>query len=671
MNSLLGSLFLWATLAAAAYGAVVSVVGARKGNPGLVAAGRAAAFVAAAMATLAILVMWRSLLIHDFSVDYVAQVGSRSTPPFISIISLWAALEGSILFWLWVLTLYTAVVAWLYRKKDQEELPYVLAVLFGIALFFVGVAVGPGNPFALADPIPMDGPGPNPLLQNHPLMAFHPPAQYLGYVGLSVPFAFALAALITGRVDSWWLKATRRWTLVAWCFLTLAIVAGGWWAYEVLGWGGYWAWDPVENAALMPWLVSTAFLHTIMVQERREMLRGWNVSLIVAAFALTILGTFLTRSGVLGSVHAFTQSIMGPLFLAFLGLVLIVSISLILWRSSLLRTPGSLDAVLSKEAAFLVSNLLLVAVTFTVLLGTVFPLVAEAARGVKVSVGAPYFNAMTVPVLAALLFMMGVGPALPWRKPPPEGVLREFGVPVAAGMVAAVIAALLGVRKPWPLLTMGLAGFASSVMALQMGRGTLARIRGGMGPVRAFTSLVAANRRRYGGYIVHFGVVLVAVGLAASWNYKAETEATLRPGDVVSVAGYDVRFDGVRTNQDPHRVSIIGGVTVARKGRPVGTLEPRMNYYDGRPQPIPTPAVRSAFTEDLFLNLMAYEQDGSSATFKVIVTPLVAWLWLGAAVMALGSMVAVWPKRRGSRASATVSAPPHEETVPVLEEVLS
>jgi len=671
MNGLLGSLFLWATLAAAAYGAVVSVVGARKANPGLIAAGRNAAFVATAMATLAVLVMLRSLLIHDFSVDYVAQVGSRSTPALISIISLWAALEGSILFWLWLLTLYTAAVAWLYRKRAQEELPYVLAVLFGIALFFVGVAVGPGNPFALADPIPLDGPGPNPLLQNHLLMAFHPPAQYLGYVGLSVPFAFALAALITGRVDSWWLKATRRWTLVAWGFLTLAIALGGWWAYEVLGWGGYWAWDPVENAALMPWLVTTAFLHTIMVQERREMLRGWNVSLIVAAFALTILGTFLTRSGVLGSVHAFTQSIMGPLFLAFLGLVLLVSTVLILWRSSLLKAPGSLDSVLSKEAAFLVSNLLLVAVTFTVLLGTVFPLVAEAVRGVKVSVGAPYFNAMTVPMLAALLFMMGVGPALPWRKPPPEGVLRDLGPPVATGMVAAVVAALFGVRQPWPLLTMGLAGFASSVMALQMVRGTLARIRGGMGPVKAFASLVAANRRRYGGYIVHFGVVIVAVGLAASWNYKAEVEATLRPGDVVSVAGYDIRLDGVRTLVNPHRVSIIGGVTVTRKGRPAGTLEPRMNYYEGRQQPIPTPAVRSTLTEDLFLNLMAYEQDGSSATLKMIVTPLVVWLWLGSGVMALGTMVAVWPGRRRPRAVPARSEAPRDEPASELEEVFS
>jgi cytochrome c-type biogenesis protein CcmF len=500
-------------------------------------------------------------------------------------------------------------------------------------------------------------------------MAFHPPAQYLGYVGLSVPFAFALAALITGRVDSWWLKATRRWTLVSWGFLTLAIAAGGWWAYEVLGWGGYWAWDPVENAALMPWLVATAFLHTIMVQERREMLRGWNVSLIVAAFALTILGTFLTRSGVLGSVHAFTQSIMGPLFLGFLALVLLVSTTLILWRASLLRAPGSLDHPLSKEGAFMVSNLLLVGLTFTVLLGTVFPLVAEAVRGVKVSVGAPYFNAMTVPVLAALLFMMGVGPALPWRRPPANGVLGELGAPVAGGLATALIAALLGVRQPWPLLTMGLAGFATSVMGGQMARGTLARIRGGMGPVKAFRSLVAANRRRYGGYIVHFGVVLVAVGVAASWNYKTEREATLRPGDVLSVGDYDIRLDGVRRQQEPHRFSVIGGVSVMRKGRPAGTLEPKMNFYESRQQPIPTPAVRSAFTEDLFMNLVAYEQDGSTATFKVIVTPLVAWLWLGSAVMAMGTVVAVWPGRRRVAARAPGAAGNRAPPALELEEV--
>ncbi|HZD04223.1 MAG TPA: heme lyase CcmF/NrfE family subunit, partial [Longimicrobiales bacterium] len=541
MTAQIGTLALMVALPVALWGAGASLVGARRGHAALVASGRNAALAFFGLATLAVGAMEYALLTHDFSVGYVAHVGSRGTPTFITAISLWAALEGSILFWLWVLALYTGLCAWLYRSRHRAELPYATATLLGIGVFFLIVLLGPSNPFETVSPVPLDGPGPNPLLQNHPLMALHPPAQYLGYVGFSVPFAFAVAALATGRVDAWWVRAVRRWTLAAWIFLTLAIIAGGWWAYEVLGWGGYWAWDPVENAALMPWLVGTAFLHSIMVQERREMLRGWNVALVVTTFALTIFGTFLTRSGVIGSVHAFSESPIGPLFLGFLAVVLIFSTALVLWRSTPLRSPGRLDSLLSREAAFLVGNLLFLGLTFTVFLGTVFPLAAEALTGTKVSVGTPYFNGMTVPLLAAVVFLMGVGPALPWRRSGAGGLRRRFLAPAAAGVAATAVALLLGGRGFWPLLTFGLSGFTAWVMLSEVARGVRVRSGRGEAPPVALARLVAGNRRRYGGYVVHLGVILAAVGITASWNHRTEDEATLRPGEVLDVGGYTLR----------------------------------------------------------------------------------------------------------------------------------
>lgn len=654
--SAFGGMTLVMGLFASVGGAVLLVVGARLGRADLRSAGRRATYLTAGCATLAVLTMEHALLTRDFSVGYVAEVGSWSTPNLITMISLWAALEGSILFWLWLQTMFAATATWLHRRRPGAEMPYASAILLGVSVFFFVVLVGPGDPFEAIYPVPTDGPGPNPLLQNHPLMAFHPPAQYLGYVGLSVPFAFGLAALITGEVDSWWITATRRWTLAAWGFLTLAIAAGGWWAYEVLGWGGYWAWDPVENAALMPWLVATAFLHSIMVQERRDMLRAWNVTLIVAAFALTILGTFLTRSGILGSVHAFTESAIGPLFLGFLALVLISSTALVLWRSTHLYSPGTLTSPYSREGTFILANLLFVALTLTVLLGTVFPLVAEAVRGIKVSVGAPYFNTMTVPFFAAVVFLMGVGPALPWRQPPAEGVWRILRIPFVFALVAAAAALFMGVRSFWPLVTIGFSAFAATVMGREIASSVGHLRRGGRGTVAALASLVRSNPRRYGGYVVHFGVVTVAVAIAVSWNYKTETEVTLARGESVSVGGYDVRFEQVSTIRELHRSAVLGELVVARSDRSSERLTPRLNFYPGRQQPVPTPAVLGSLQRDLFINLMAYDDQGTSATLKIVITPLVVWLWIGAGIMASGTMLAIVP-RRGRRVVRQVDPP--------------
>ena len=394
----------------------------------------------------AFITMEIALLSHDFSVSYVARVGSRETPTYYTAISLWSSLEGSILFWGWILSAYGALVAFVNRKSDSRLIPFAQGVMGFVGLFFYGLLTGPANPFGAVFPVPANGPGPNPLLQNHPLMGLHPPMLYFGYVGLTVPFAFAIGALLSGKLDEEWIRLTRRWTVAAWAFLSVGIVAGAWWSYEVLGWGGYWAWDPVENASFLPWLTATAFVHSVMVQERRGMLKTWNLSLIIGTFLLTLFGTFLTRSGILDSVHAFTEGVIGPMFLAFIALIMIVSLVLIAWRSDRLHSPGSLDAVVSRESTFILNNLLFVAFTFTVLLGTTFPLIVEAANGNRVSVGPPYFNMVSIPIGVLLLFLMGVGPALPWRRTTPEKMKRTFLVPAVVGLATGLLGFVLGTR---------------------------------------------------------------------------------------------------------------------------------------------------------------------------------------------------------------------------------
>ncbi|MGH9268743.1 MAG: cytochrome c biogenesis protein CcsA, partial [Acidimicrobiales bacterium] len=418
MNGQLGAAGVVLGFTASLGGLVTVVVGLARRQPALIRVGRTYSVLILLGAVVAFAAMERALITRDFTVEYVARNGSSRTPALYNVASLWGALEGSILLWALVLAGYTALVARRFRDRLTDPLVgWALVTLFVVSLFFFGLMLGPANPFRVFDPpFGYDGPGPNPLLQNHPLMAFHPPMLYLGYVGFTVPFAFAVAALVTGRVGEGWLGETRRWTLFAWGFLTAGIILGAWWSYEVLGWGGYWAWDPVENASFLPWLTGTAYLHSVMVQERRGMLRVWNLSLLCATFSLTILGTFLTRSGVLDSVHSFSESPIGPWLLTFLALVAGTSLGLIAWRGDRLRAPGRIDSPLSREAAFLANNLLFAAFALVVLLGTVFPLLVEALQDDRISVGGPYFDRMTMPIGLALLFMMAVAPALPWRK---------------------------------------------------------------------------------------------------------------------------------------------------------------------------------------------------------------------------------------------------------------
>lgn len=647
MIRLIGMSAVTAALAIAAYGMVAAVVGVRRRDAALVRSARAAAYTNFGLLLLANLAMVYALVTHDFSIDYVAQVGSRATPVFFTIISLWSALEGSILFWGLVLSFYTALAVWLTRAQLGALGAYANAVMLGVGMFFYILLVGPANPFGLVSPAPMDGPGPNPLLQNHWLMGVHPPLLYLGYVGMTVPFAFGMGALLSGRLDDTWLRVTRRWTMVAWVFLTLAIVAGMWWSYEVLGWGGYWAWDPVENASFMPWLTATAFMHSAMVQERRALLRVWNMSLIIATFLLTILGTFLTRSGIISSVHAFGDGPIGGYFLAFIAVILLFSLVLLTGRSAELRGDGELDSMASRETAFMVNNLVLTAFTFTVLLGTMFPIVAEAVRGVKVSVGAPFFNRMTIPLCVSLLFLVGIGPMLPWRVAHMAELKRKLIVPTLSLLVVLVGALALGMRDFWGLLAFSFAAFAAASNKQEFFEGTAARRRAGGGSwLGAFWGLVNANPRRYGGYTAHLGLILMAVGITASTVFRTERDVTLRPGEAVTVREYTVRFDELWAEDEPHRFVVGSTFSVMDGDRVIGTMDPRLNYYRARgSEPITTPSVRSRPHNDLYMNLLAFEQDGSTATVTVIVEPLVVWIWIGSFIIAFGALWSMWPRR--------------------------
>jgi cytochrome c-type biogenesis protein CcmF len=657
MASLIGSTSVIVALLAAIVTAAAGIVGGFRRDEKLGAVARWSSYLSFFAMTVAFVTMEWALLSHDFSVEYVARVGSRETPLYYSAISLWSSLDGSILFWGWILSAYAALVAFVRRDSVSRLTPFATGVMGVVGIFFFGLLVGPANPFGAVYPVPANGPGPNPLLQNHPLMGLHPPMLYFGYVGLTVPFAFAIAALLSGKLDEEWVRTTRRWTVAPWAFLSVGIIAGAWWSYEVLGWGGYWAWDPVENASFLPWLTATAFLHSVMVQERRGMLKTWNLTLIIATFLLVLFGTFLTRSGVLESVHAFTEGAIGRLFLAFIAFISIVSLALIGWRSDRLHAPGQIDGIVSRESAFILNNLVLVAFTFTVLLGTTFPLIVEALNQNRVSVGPPYFNKVSVPLGLLLLFLMGVGPALPWRRTSPEKLRRTFLVPVLAGIASFAVVFALGMRAFWPLLTIGFAGFVMATIFEEFRKGIRARrrIAGVSGPV-AFWQILTRNNRRYGGYVVHAGIVVIIVALAISGTWRSEREVTLNRGEHMVLGDYVVQFDDVWGQEEDHRFVVGSRFTVFRQGKEIGTLEPRMNYYPNSQQPIATPAVRSSLKEDLYLTLMAFDQEqGRHATVRAIVNPAVPWLWIGGMIVALGGILAVAPQRKGGRpALATV-----------------
>jgi len=589
-----------------------------------------------------------ALITHDYSVKYVAEVGSNETPLAFTIVSLWSSLDGSILLWALILAIWAAVFAVKLKDSHPEHAPWALGSILLVGVFFTFLVSGIANPFERV-PSPLDnGPGPNPLLQNHILMIVHPPTLYLGYVGMTVPFGMGCAALLSGRMPTSWARAMRRWMLVPWACLTVGIILGGWWSYEVLGWGGYWAWDPVENASFMPWLTATAFIHSSMVMERREHLKGWTITLVMATFLLTLLGTFMTRSGVFNSVHSFTQSPIGPVFLGYLGVMLVVSVLLLAARVDTLSPPtAKLEGPWSRDMAFLGNNLLFAAFTFTVLLGTVYPLLNEVMTDVQISVGEPYFNRMSVPICLGILFLMGVGPALPWGRATFSTLVSRLAVPSGLAVAIAIGCVATGLREWVAILTFALSGFAGAVTLRELtepGRQRASKL--GEPLLSALMQTWRTGHRRAGGYVVHFGVVMIAVAIAASSVYRSETEMTIREGKTKSFMGYDITYTGTERLDEPHRWSRVARFDIDKDGENLGQAEPRLNHYKKMNQSIGTPTVMSGLDEDLYLSLVQVDPEGKMASLSVVVEPLVIWLWAGGGVMLLGCVIAGWPTRR-------------------------
>jgi len=659
MIGAIGTAGLVAALVVTLGGIAANAQAARGFDPRWAAAGRRAAYVVFILLSLAVAAMQVALVTDDFSIRYVAMNSMSDAPLWIKVVSLWAALEGSILLWGWMLAGFAAVVAWRYRDEHRGIMPAVNATMLAATAFFLLVMVVPANPFTPISPIPADGRGANPLLQNHFMMLFHPPIIYLGFVGMTVPFAFAIGTLLAGNVRTAWTKVTRTWMLVGWIFLTIGIILGAWWSYEVLGWGGYWAWDPVENASFMPWLTATAYIHSVLLQERRRMLTRWNLGLIIATFALTILGTFITRSGVIESVHAFTQSAIGGYFLAFFAAILIVGIGLLAARGPSLQAheDHQLESAFSKEGAFLLNNLLFVAFCATVLIGTLYPLLAEAIRGVQVSVGAPFFDEMAVPFSLALILLMGLAPFIAYRKGDPRLLLRRLRGPLLLGLATGGITAVVFGAPFAAALTYGagalvIAGALTELVSIVRTRA----ISLGESPLAALAGGFSANRRRFGGLTAHVGVVLLAIGVAASSSARIETEVSLHPGEQLSVGPYLVTYVGPEERREPHRDVLAAQLELYRDELYLGTFAPAFHFYPLLRQPIATPAVREHPLQDVYLRVMAFNPDGT-ATINARVNPLVWWIWFGSFVIAAGAGLSVWPLRREQRQAAMARQP--------------
>jgi cytochrome c-type biogenesis protein CcmF len=646
VNAVLGTTGLVLGAGAALLGVLTLAVGLRQRRPELLETGWRYSLLVLAGAVVSVIAMQRALITRDFSVSFVHDHGSSRTPRLYNVATMWSALEGSILLWVLILGGYTVHVAHKFRKRLQDPLVGgALLVMLVVCAFFFLLTLGPANPFHTVHVAAgYDGPGPNPLLQQHILMAFHPPMLYLGYVGFTVPFAFAVSALATGRLGEGWLIETRRATLLAWGFLTVGIVLGAWWSYEVLGWGGYWGWDPVENASFLPWLTGTAYLHSVMVQERRGMLRVWNLSLVCATFALTILGTFLTRSGVVESVHAFSDGDIGVWLLTFFAAAVVLTLGLIGWRGDRLRSPGRIDSPVSREGAFLANNVLFAGFAFVVLLGTVFPLLAEVVDDRPVTVGPPYFDKMTTPIGIALLFLMAIAPVLPWRKASTEVLSQRLVWPAWGGAITLFACVMLGARGLAPIATFGLGGFAGGAAIRQV---VLATRRQG---IRGFLG------RTNGGMIVHLGVVVVAIAIAASGSYVKESEASYAPGQTRTVAGHEITYLGTHAVQEENRLATKVRLRVDG-GR---VYEPALSQYPGFGSLVPTPSVKTGFTEDVYLTITRLADEDTPngpVVIRVLIQPMAVWLWIGGGIMAFGTVLAAWPGRRRRRPTDPVSAP--------------
>ena len=653
----LGHIAIVSALLLAVYSVMAGLLGARWRAPEVVRSARHGVLAVCGLASVAALTLLIAFLRHDFSLRYVVEHSSRDMPSQLVAASFYSGQQGSLLYWAWALSVFSAIVVLQNRDRNRELIPYVMAVLMGVQSFFMLVLSFVASPFERSPVVPADGIGLNPLLYDTGML-IHPPVLLAGYMSWTVPFAFAIAALATGRLDAEWIRATRRYALVAWLILGMGNLLGGWWAYHVLGWGGYWGWDPVENAAIMPWFLGTAYIHSVMIQERRGMLKIWNLTLLLAAFCLAIFGTFVVRSGVITSVHSFATSTIGPYYLGFLILVVLGSLALVLRQMPLLRSDNQLESMLSREASFLLNNLLFLGITFAIFWGTVFPLISEAVQGNKLTVGPPYFNQTVGPILLGLILLMGIGPLMPWRKTTPQHLARSFTPPASLGVAAASVAILGGVRAPWAGVAVFLCGFTAGTILLEFIRGTTARHDAlGEAYPSAALGLVRRNNRRYGGYVVHLGVVTLSVAVVASHFYQQERQVNLQPGQAVEVGSYRLAFEQLQERTEPGVRVVDAPLELQANGRAVEVLHPTKNFHKNFDrQPSTGVAIRSTALDDLYVVLAGWEADGS-ASFLIFVNPLVVWLWVGGLIVLFGSFITLWPDRYSHPVRAAQPAP--------------
>ena len=670
--TLLGQFCLWLALLTALWGAGLSFFAPLGRRPDLARTAERTAYGVALALLVAALALWKNLLTHDFNIDYVARYTSRNLPEAYVFAAFWAGQQGSLLFWAVVLAGFAALAQALTSRRHEALMPYVAGVTNVVVAFFVLTMLFSANPFARLPFTPEDGNGLNPQLQN-PGMTIHPPLLYLGYISITIPFAFAMAALLSRRLDTGWVQAIRKWTLLSWLFLSAGITVGMWWAYVELGWGGYWAWDPVENASLLPWLTMTAFLHSVMIQEKRGMLKRWNVGLIVGSFLLSIFGTFITRSGVIASVHSFTQSNVGYFFLAFLLGAGVLAFALLYSRWPQLEPEAKLESLASREAAFLFNNLALVGIAFSVLWGTLFPIISEAVRGTKITVGPPFFNRVNVPLGLFLVLLTGIGPLIAWRKASAQNLRRQFILPVSFGLVTGALLVAIGIRDTYALIAWALAGFVLGTVGQEFFRGVRARHRMHGEPVLvALGRLVARNRRRYGGYIVHVGIITYIVAFAGM-VFKVTREVTLAPGEATEIRSpfghtYRLAHLGVSQYQNANRFVSAASLDLQRDGDRLGriTSEKRQHVDSfGRKsfEPSTEVGIRSTLQEDLYVVYAGSVGGTDRATYAISINPLVSWVWIGAAILIAGGLLTMWPggaviaRRERTEAQAGYEAP--------------
>jgi cytochrome c-type biogenesis protein CcmF len=654
----LGYFLLLAAFVVCSYVVGVSVAGARRRSRRLVESGIGAFYTVTAIMTTASVLIVHAFLTDDYSIKYVQHYSDAVQPLFYKITSYWGGLDGSIMFWVFLLSVFGSIAVYVNRERHRELIPYVVSIIAVVQMFFLFLMIIHKNPFeTFLTQVPSEGQGLNPLLQNF-YMAIHPPSLYTGFVGMTIPYAFGMAALITGYLDDAWLRAVRRWTMFAWLFLSFGLILGMLWAYEELGWGGFWEWDPVENAGLLPWFTATAFLHSVMVQERRSMLRVWNVTLVIMTFFLTIFGTFMTRSGVVQSVHAFGDDPqLARMFTVFMVTILVASFGLVIYRLPLLRSRNELDSWASREAAFLVNNWILLFSAFFVLFATMFPTLSEAVTHTRLTVGSAFFNRWMLPIGLILLVLTGIGPLLAWRKTTLSNLRTQFVWPTVSGLVVGAAVAALGVRVWTAGLCFAFSGFVFGTIAQEFWRGAIVRRRStGTDLLTAMIGLVGRSKRRYGGYIIHVGIVLIFLGFAGQ-AFKLDEQVLLKPGQRANVGRFAIQQDWVKLTDDGAKQMVTGQVTVFEKGKEVDKLYPARWFFRKHEQePTTEVAIRRRPTEDLYVVLGAYEMKDQSASLQIVVNPLVDWIWLGFAVMALGTGIALLPERAFSFALAKLPA---------------